>query len=379
MVSVDRELIARVVGVGLAIALVLSGSGEASSSGKLPNGWWKGTVTVQERWSLLRTYGPGTASVEGSARLVVDLAERRGGYFDLEYRLEVRVVDPGPGEDRCRGKLIERWTVSAKRKRASLESRVRHWDPQGAAFQIISGIDFPPRAVREFFDDCTAETPTRTEEDSLPYFNGPEFLSKQPDEVTRRNGSAVETGVGFFSPVFAEYRAGDKVPAAGVNRKATKWDLTLVPVTTAQKAPAPRTAGPPVGLKQVSSSTFAPEIYPAWRPGAKVSHTLKPLILVDAAGNTVARGGNRAGCDLTYFYKTGTKTVTLQRTAARGTWAGGRLVCKWQLPNSGPVAEAARGKNVHTGIAPWVRYQGKRYWVVDAEPHWLNTASWRQR
>lgn len=225
-----------VLWAGVGTALVLSGISGASPS-KLPHGWWKGTIVVQERWDLIRAHSSGTVSLQGSATLRIDRSERASAFYELEYRQEARWRDvpPYPGYEGCRGKLAQRWTATLKERRPFL-SFVRHWDPQGASFRI-----FPPdlpRAVLQDYDDC-ATGAARVSDVALPYTNDFEFVSTEPDTVRRRQGSLVETGVERIHSVFVEHLPDERVPAGAVNKQTITWDLRLVPVEiAAPKAPS---------------------------------------------------------------------------------------------------------------------------------------------
>lgn len=231
-----------VLWAGVGTALVLSGISGASPS-KLPHGWWKGTIVVQERWDLIRAYSSGTVSLQGSATLRIDRSERASAFYELEYRQEARWRDvpPYPGYEGCRGKLAQRVTATLKERRPFL-SFVRHWDPQGASFRIFPPEKLPP-AVGQIYDDCVTGA-ARDSDVKLPYTDF-EFVSKEPDSVRRRHGSTVRTGVDEIYPVFVEYLPNERVPAGAVNKQTITWDLRLVPVEiAAPKAPKAPSAEP---------------------------------------------------------------------------------------------------------------------------------------
>src|SRR5688572_3438641 len=85
-------------------------AGIAGAAGSaLPEGWWKGTIVVEERWDQFATGTANEQFEQGSATLRIQITERKRASYEFDYRQETRWVSGA-----CPGKLTQVKTASFK-------------------------------------------------------------------------------------------------------------------------------------------------------------------------------------------------------------------------------------------------------------------------
>lgn len=248
-IATASVMLAVVASAAAATAPDSSGSvRSATAVSQVPSGWWRGSISMSERWTI-----PGDGGERGEVTIRIDRTQFSTARYEVRYTHE---YDYGG----CRP---YRRTVSSWAETRPIDVQTYRAASGGLAFRVYprdarrQSINFPVTYTEYAFDPagCTAVKDTGARELRMQWMN---FTTKEPLTAKTRRGSQLirmPLPSGGRPEAFTAglYFIPSRAGAQGTTE--ISWNLTFVPST---KAPGPTT---PSGGVQVS----APKFYPLYK------------------------------------------------------------------------------------------------------------------